>query len=303
MQYERSYTSLYESSLLEVGDFRCASVEVDRVVEDNISPRAFICFPRRGSFYHQRRGKKEFADPNHVLFFSVGERVKISYPRSEGDDSTFFSISSELLREILKPTHPELAESETPLFPFCQVLSDPGTFLKHRLILDLVDRVGGGESIAVEEKVIDLAQRSILSGAEGTSFESEDIRPATRRAHREQVEHAKTLLAKHYQKNLDLNDIARAVASSPYHLARIFKREVGVPIHRYLNRLRLRASLDYLPEWELGLTDLALELGYSSHSHFSEAFRREFGLSPSELRRGVTVKRMLELDAGFNPLH
>ncbi len=79
-----------------------------------------------------------------------------------------------------------------------------------------------------------------------------------------------------------LDDVARAVHVSPFHLARIFQQQTGVPVHRYLTQLRLRASLERL---DSDLTVVALELGFSSHSHFTDAFRREFGRSPSEMRK------------------
>ncbi len=297
VNYQPIIQSLFKSRIAEVVDFRCDSVEAGLVVSDVVSDRTFLCFPRRGSFFCHRKGKKEFIDPNHIAFFNASERVAISYPQSKGDDSTFLMISPEVIREIIGSFCPSAGDKENPTFPYAHVLSDPGTFLRHQLLLDSLDRSGDKDSVRVEEEVMDLTRRSLFLGSRGEAPAENDLRPSTRRAHREQVEHVKNLLAKHFHEDLLLGDLARAVASSPYHLARIFKREVGVPIHRYLNRLRLRASLHYLPDWKLGLTDLALELGYSSHSHFSDAFRREFGLSPSEMRRGVSVKRMAEIDS------
>jgi AraC-like DNA-binding protein len=52
-------------------------------------------------------------------------------------------------------------------------------------------------------------------------------------------------------------------------------------VNRFLHRLRLRAALEELPECRGDITRLALDLGYSSHSHFTYAFRREFGVPPS----------------------
>jgi len=76
---------------------------------------------------------------------------------------------------------------------------------------------------------------------------------------------------------------------SPFHLARIFQQQTGVPVHRYLTQLRLRASMERLAEGASDLTALALELGFSSHSHFTDAFRREFGKAPSEIRKILEV--------------
>ena len=68
-----------------------------------------------------------------------------------------------------------------------------------------------------------------------------------------------------------------------------------MPVHRYLTLLRLRASLDRLAGGENNLTALALELGFSSHSHFADAFRREFGRTPSDVRRNTSHRTLREM--------
>jgi AraC-like DNA-binding protein len=96
------------------------------------------------------------------------------------------------------------------------------------------------------------------------------------------------ILDSRFADRLTLAGIARTVGCSPYHLARTFRREAGLTIHRYLNRLRLRAGLERLVDGAEGLTGIALDVGFSSHAHFTEAFRREFGLPPSAFRRDLT---------------
>jgi AraC-like DNA-binding protein len=102
-------------------------------------------------------------------------------------------------------------------------------------------------------------------------------------------------VAGRFRSTLSLAEVARAVHYSPYHLARLFRREVGVPIHRYRSRLRLGAALERLAEGADDLTALALDLGYSSHSHFSNAFRRAFGIPPGDCRRTLAPARLREL--------
>jgi AraC-like DNA-binding protein len=106
-------------------------------------------------------------------------------------------------------------------------------------------------------------------------------REGTDADHAERTEAAKIYLAASMSERITLDDVASAVNVSPFHLARIFQKHTGVPVHRYLTQLRLRASLERL---DGDLTTVALELGFSSHSHFTDAFRREFGKSPSEMR-------------------
>jgi AraC-like DNA-binding protein len=60
-------------------------------------------------------------------------------------------------------------------------------------------------------------------------------------------------------------------------------------------RLRLRASLERLAAGAVDLTALALELGFSSHSHFTDSFRKEFGCTPSAIRCDRTPRAIREM--------
>jgi AraC-like DNA-binding protein len=80
-----------------------------------------------------------------------------------------------------------------------------------------------------------------------------------------------------------LADIARELAVSPSYLARTFRRNAEVPIHRYALRLRLQRATSLVATSD-DLARLALELGFASHSHFSTAFRRWTGYSPTVYR-------------------
>ena len=93
---------------------------------------------------------------------------------------------------------------------------------------------------------------------------------------------------------MGLEDIARGLYVSTFHLCRLFKQETGMPMHRYVNRLRLREALEQLTEGA-DLTQLALSLGFAGHSHFTTAFRKEFGVPPSEVRRQASASRIAEM--------
>jgi AraC-like DNA-binding protein len=113
--------------------------------------------------------------------------------------------------------------------------------------------------------------------------------------HAARTEAAKTYLAARLGEPVTLEDVAAAVNASPFNFARIFQQQAGVPVHRYLTILRLRASLEKLAEGADDITGLALDLGFSSHSHFTDVFRREFGSTPSEVRKrslGTDLREM-----------
>jgi AraC-like DNA-binding protein len=89
---------------------------------------------------------------------------------------------------------------------------------------------------------------------------------------------------------LSLSTIAAEVGASPTYLTDLFRRAEGMPIYRYQSRLRLARSLLRLGVAD-DITDLALELGFSSHSHFTSTFRATFGVTPSAHRE--TVRRRI----------
>jgi AraC family transcriptional regulator len=104
---------------------------------------------------------------------------------------------------------------------------------------------------------------------------------ATRDSHRALAEAAKEMLVSTMAEPLSLQELAAQLSVSPFHLARVFRRETGYSLHAYRIHLRLRQALVRLPESRGNLTGLALELGFASHSHFTDTFRRAFGIAPS----------------------
>ena len=97
------------------------------------------------------------------------------------------------------------------------------------------------------------------------------------------VRKAKALLQDTDEGRLTLTEVAEQVGVTPIHLTQAFTRSEGVPLYRYQTQLRVQRALAELPERE-DITDLALELGFSSHSHFTSVFRANVGLTPSAYR-------------------
>jgi AraC family transcriptional regulator len=101
------------------------------------------------------------------------------------------------------------------------------------------------------------------------------------------VEATKIALAARPGEDWSLSVLAKRVASSPFGLSRLFREIAGMPVHRYHLLARLSAALDEVLASSREITEIGIGLGFSSHSHFTAAFRRAFGVTPSALRRGV----------------
>ena len=100
------------------------------------------------------------------------------------------------------------------------------------------------------------------------------------------VDRVKLVLASDLTRRWTLADIAAEVRGSPVYLTQVFQQVEGLPLYRYQLRLRLARALDLLAQYD-DLTALGLDLGFSSHSHFSAAFREAYGRSPSEFRQSA----------------
>ena len=92
-----------------------------------------------------------------------------------------------------------------------------------------------------------------------------------------------------------LRELARLAYTTPYHLARLFHAETGVAVHQYHLRVRLVRSLDLLLDTGKGLSTIAQELGFCSHSHFTAAFRRMVGVTPARFRRCASAAHAREV--------
>src|ERR1700736_1572511 len=82
------------------------------------------------------------------------------------------------------------------------------------------------------------------------------------------VDRAKLVLSSDLARRWTLAEIAADVGVSPVYLTQVFQRVEGLPLYRYQLRLRLARALDLLGD-DVDLTRLALDLSFSSHSHFS----------------------------------
>jgi AraC-like DNA-binding protein len=286
MLFEYKVQVLFRSPLAGVTDFRCSRVEPKRLLDEEAMGRPVVLFPRRGTFFRHGPEHARFVDPNDVIFFNPREPFRISYPGSAGDDSTMFSIEPVVLREILAAHGSPLADAAEVRFPVQQTLSSPDLFLAHERLFR--EACGGAGVLPIEEGVLRLVGQVVAGTSTGSSPRPGRVRAQTLRAHRECAENVKAILAARFREQLTLSDLSRAAGASPYHLCRLFTREVGTSVHRYLNRLRLRDALRRLPDIGDNIVELALDLGYSSHSHFTDAFRREFGMTPTAFRAGAT---------------
>ena len=77
-----------------------------------------------------------------------------------------------------------------------------------------------------------------------------------------------------------LEEIGRSIGCSPFHLSRTFSAAMSMTIPQYLRQLRMERAAELLRSGKFNVTEAAFEVGYSSLSHFSQAFHETFGCCP-----------------------
>ena len=82
------------------------------------------------------------------------------------------------------------------------------------------------------------------------------------------------------QQGLNVFSLLQEVGCSPFYLSRIFSREVGLTIPQFLRNLRMERAAELLRSGRYNVTEAAIEVGYSSLSHFCKAFCETIGCCP-----------------------
>jgi AraC family transcriptional regulator len=274
---------LFASPAIRIARWRCQA-DCRALSPERQQPWHVIGFAHAGSYIlHDRRGRV-LVDATRVTFVDARAPFQTSHPHGCGDRGSSLMVRGDVLAEALAPYDPGAQDRPETPFPFAHAPVAPRTALAHRLLVRQLGMPAACDPIAVEETALGVLA-AVLRDSLGGSGAARPSGPSKRR--HERVEAAQGFLLREFRQVRRLSEIARAVAVSPFHLCHIFKAETGLSVHTYLSRLRLRAALGELLEGKDELMDLALDLGYSSQSHFTAAFHREYGLPPSAVRTGA----------------
>lgn len=85
-----------------------------------------------------------------------------------------------------------------------------------------------------------------------------------------------------------INELAKIVNLSPFYLMRLFKDEVGISLHTYINQLRINRAQNLMLQGE-SLLGITYELGFADQSHFSKTFLKLTGVSPVNFNTTLTA--------------
>jgi AraC family transcriptional regulator len=263
--------ALLTTDTVVVWDVVCEGTCRHKSTEECV-PATHLVFPYRGT-YVQHTGRAEaVAEPNQIVFINEDEAYRVSHPVEGGDASLSIRLDTPTLLYLQVKGRPAFNRLRLRLDAHVQVLT---TLIRHRLTRGVI------ETLEAESLVLELL-RPALSGCSSRAAAGSIGR-------RKLVDRAKLVLASDLGRRWTLAAVAADVGVSPVYLTQVFQQVEGLPLYRYQLQLRLARALDLLGD-NAGLTSLALDLGFSSHSHFSAAFKRAYGQTPSAFQLSARIR-------------
>lgn len=282
-----------------IGEFHCHPQSVLWQRENHIELGPLLVFPGTAVEISHGGETDLIADSNHAVFYNPHQAYQRQLLDPRGDHCVFFGLPVEVLTEIIAVYDPAAQDRAARTNQPYRYALGPVTardYLQQRRIHQAAFGASAPDPLYLYESVLALFH-AVIAASYQSRGESRlarpeprpELRSELRHRHLDAVREMQRLLAARYMETLSLDDIADAVALSPFHAARLFREYTGATIHQYRNQIRLVAGLHRLREPARSLTDIALDLGYSSHSHFTAAFRRAFGVTPSMARHLVNL--------------
>lgn len=214
-------------------------------------------------------------------------RPEVEYTRQRidpaGEQSDWLWLRQDLREELVGPSSSGRSAWLRPV--------SPGQLLLQRGLHALARANGarGLDPAVIESRALELVHALRLREAPAPSLQP-------RGAHRRlRIQRVLEALAAEPGRRRSTAELAELAGLTPSHFCVVFRRESGRTVSEVLADLRLCTALDRLSERAADLSDLALELGFSSHAHFSARFRRHFGCTPSEARTRIAGRKALSV--------
>jgi AraC family transcriptional regulator len=269
-------TTLFDSALVSVVDYRCTATPADQPFTES-HERYSLAYVRKGSFGCHARGKSfQLIAGSFMVGYPGDEYVCTHDHHDHADECLSFQLSAELVDAIGGPSAPWLSGALPPLAELT-VLGELAQA-----------SAANNANIGLDEIGAALAARFL----ETVSGKQNKAAAGSAQLRRRAVEAAHWIDA-HSSGEIDLADVADAAGLSPFHFLRLFSSALGVTPHQYLVRSRLRHAAQLLADEERAITDVALDVGFADLSNFVRTFHRAAKVSPRDFRKAARGDRKI----------
>ena len=273
-------TLVFESPLVRAAHFRCEARD-PRFRDSGPVENCIVVFPRTAVWLTYAGSRPFVADPSLATIYNSGQEYRREPISREGDHCEWLAVSPSIAREISESFNESPCDNWDRPFAAKSARVDRDLYLSQRAFFTRLER-GELSPLEAEETIIGLVSSVIARAYDQMRVIRDDTEWQV-----DLVERTKASLLTKLCDRQSLGELAAEMQVSPFHLCRLFRRRTGQTLHEYKTDLRLRRALHLIGEHTRDLSRIALECGFSSHSHFTSAMRGMFGRTPSELRRDL----------------
>jgi AraC-like DNA-binding protein len=243
-----------------------------------------LCLNLQGNgFVEGRGGRTDFSPGSAGFYYRENESLKAR--RSSGEHHQFLTVeySCPFLTK-------HLAGTEATLHPTVRAAIEGRS-------PDHVSGITSKLTAAQQQIIATLRQPPVYASAQPLWYQCKALELAVtffiqppaeqelfctrqQRLAQERAEQVIFLLKQDLAEPPSLEELGRKIGCSHFYLSRIFSSHTGKTITQYLRQLRMERAAELLRSGEYNVTEAALEVGYASPSHFSQAFHEAFGCCP-----------------------
>jgi AraC-like DNA-binding protein len=223
---------------------------------------------RRGGYWREANGRGHYLGPTDAFFERPFIEQRIEHHREAGDRCTSIWLSEgavcALAGDVSVPDEP--------------ITTTPGIDLWHRELIVALRR--GIDRFELDERLIQLVGALTERAAPGRLTAR---RSTTLANHVRMVRDAREAIIAD-PAGADLEDLARTLGHTRFHVSRVFSRVTGMTLSQFRNRVRVAIALERLVDGYESLADLSADLGFVDQSHLSRVVRANTGERLSALR-------------------
>ncbi len=275
--------TLFESETLQIGQVEtfpvadaCGDVERQSV---NV-----VVLPLSGVFSkHDGPGRHVVGTPSHAVFIAANKPYRIGYPGAIGDRALTLRFGEATAPDQLGTRGIDEAVAPHGLLP--------ANVMMLRNLLRARLKRSEADEFEIEALGLDLLSMSLRSMRTNCL----PLRPSALMRRARALERVKEAVALAPADKWSVAKLAKVANLSPFHLCHVFRQMIGTSVYDYVLQERLAHTLDAVLDGGEDLTSIALDAGFTSHSHFTARFRNFFGCTPAALRHTAKAGHIAEL--------
>lgn len=243
----------------------------------------YIVFPRNHTEIRFSSRQRLIGNPAQLMLYNPGDAFDRRVVSHDGDHSDYIFLDEHALRGMV-PDAPRLHFTRRSL-PLAPALAD-----HQRRLFRAFATASDDDVPRLREQLLMLAAEVCQLSGIGQPDEAQSRPPGHRM--RERIEAAKEILIRDLIEPPSVEEVARRVHTSPFHLIRQFRRHTGYGLHEFVTQQRLRLAYDRLADGAANIATVAADLGFSHQSHFTKQFRRAYGEAPGRfMAKAAQVSR------------